>query len=129
MQWTGLYAAALTAVFIFLSSRVIRLRGRLKQGIGDGGHPELARAVRVHGNFIEYTPLGLILLLLAEGGGAPAWWIHAVGGGLLVGRIVHAWGLSGSSGSTPQRLVGMVLTFNALALGAAHAVYRSLAGW
>ncbi len=34
MQWTGLYAAALTLVFLVLSRRVIRLRGRLQQGIG-----------------------------------------------------------------------------------------------
>ncbi len=35
---------------------------------GDAGDAELIQAVRAHGNFSEYVPLGLILLALVRAG-------------------------------------------------------------
>jgi uncharacterized membrane protein YecN with MAPEG domain len=35
---------------------------------GDGGDPEMSQAIRAHGNFAEYVPLGLILLGLVRAG-------------------------------------------------------------
>ncbi|MEN9842262.1 MAG: hypothetical protein RLZZ612_91 [Pseudomonadota bacterium] len=34
--------------------------------VGDGGHPELLRAMRVHANFAEYVPLSLGLILVTS---------------------------------------------------------------
>ena len=42
-------------------------RNRHKIGIGDGGDKALARKIRVHGNFVEYVPLGLLLMALLLG--------------------------------------------------------------
>ena len=50
---TTLYAGILGVVLIALSFRVVQRRWRFKVGVGTGDNPELARAIRVHGNFIE----------------------------------------------------------------------------
>lgn len=108
---TPLYAAILTLAYLWLSLRVPRLRIKFKVGLGDGNIPELARAVRVHANFAEYVPLALLMMFFTETAGASAWFIHAIGVILIVARGLHAWGLTQSSGTSPQRFIGTVLTF------------------
>lgn len=120
---TPLYAALLTALFLALSVRVIRLRFQYKTGIGDGGHEELQRAIRAHGNFVEYVPLGLLLIYILEQAGWGGWIAHLLGLFLLAGRGLHAFGLSQSAGPTPFRLYGMILTMAQLALSALLCVW------
>ncbi|WP_274620662.1 MAPEG family protein [Colwellia maritima] len=60
---TAFYASLLTLLYIGLSFNVIRLRFKLKVGVGDGGQEQLTKAIRIHGNFSEYMPLALILLV------------------------------------------------------------------
>ena len=108
---TALYASLLALVFLTLSFNIIRLRFKLKVGVGDGGERTLTKAIRVHGNFSEYVPFALILLASYELGGADNLWLHILGSSLLLARILHAIGLSKSIGTTMPRLVGMILTF------------------
>jgi uncharacterized membrane protein YecN with MAPEG domain len=115
---TPLYAALATIILLVLSVRVIALRRSLAVGLGTGGHAALEQAIRGHGNFTEYTPIGLILLGSAELAGATAGWLHAIGILLIAGRAAHALGLAKSRGSSAGRSVGMVLTFTALLIGA-----------
>jgi uncharacterized membrane protein YecN with MAPEG domain len=56
--------------------------------------------------------------LLLELGNAPAPLVHAVGLCLLLGRVMHALGVSRSPEQLPIRVVGMALTFSALGVGA-----------
>lgn len=107
---TPLYAALLTLAYLWLSLRIPRLRMKYKVGIGDGGQPELARAIRVHGNFAEYVPLALVMMFFTESAGASPWFIHALGVILLAARGLHAYGLTKSSGTSPQRFMGTILT-------------------
>ncbi len=125
---TGLYAALIALLVVALAARVVRLRMRLRIGIGDGGHPELGRAIRAHGNLIEHAPLLLLLLLIAELSHAlPAGGLHAAGLVILLGRALHAFGLSRSAGTSPGRFLGTVLTWVAF-LGLALALIgRALA--
>ena len=125
---TGLYAALIALLVVALAARVVRLRIRLRVGIGDGGQPVLARAIRAHGNLIENAPLMLLLLLLAELSQAlSATWLHAAGVVIVVGRLLHAAGLTRSGGTSPGRLIGTVLSWIAL-LGLALAlIARALA--
>ncbi len=109
-----IYAALLGLLLLVLAGAVVRLRGKHKVGIGDGGHEDLALAGRAHANFIEYVPIALILLLLLEYRGVPAWALHGLGGGLLLGRLLHAWGLSQSRGTSPGRAIGILLTWAVL---------------
>jgi uncharacterized membrane protein YecN with MAPEG domain len=117
---TALYAAALALILIVLSVRVIAVRRRLRIAVGDGGDDMLARRIRAQGNFTEYVPLALILMLSSEVAGAPAWMLHALGVALVVGRATHAWSLSAHS--IPGRTIGMTLTFIVLVGGAVMAV-------
>ncbi len=108
---TALYASLLALLFLSLSFNVIRLRFKLKVGLGDGGERLLTKAVRVHGNFSEYMPLALILLASYELSGADALWLHILGSVLLLGRLLHAVGLSKSMGTSIPRVSGMITTF------------------
>ena len=54
-------------IFVLLSMRVIQMRGdRPRSALGDGSNPALERRIRVQGNFAEYVPMALILLLFVE---------------------------------------------------------------
>ena len=118
---TPLYAAALTALFITLSLRVILLRRSGRVSLGDAGNPALLVRIRAQGNCAEYAPLGIVLLLLAELAGAAPALLHLSGLVLLAGRISHAWALSGP-GRLGARTIGMLMTFTALALSAVLAL-------
>lgn len=108
---TSLYAALLAWVYLGLSMFVVQLRLRRRVGIGDGGHHDLARAVRVHANFGEYVPYVLLLSLLMELSGYSDTAMHAVGGTLLFARLSHAIGLARYAGASPLRFTGTTLTF------------------
>ena len=108
---TGLYAALCALVVLALALRVILLRWSTKTGIGDGGDRRLARAIRIHGNAVEYVPLALILLLLAELSGASPSLLHGCGIVLVVARIAHALGLARTAGVSIGRSLGVTATF------------------
>jgi uncharacterized membrane protein YecN with MAPEG domain len=111
---TALYASLLTLVFLTLSFNVIRLRKKLKVGVGDGDERMLIKAIRMHGNFSEYIPLALILLAGYELSGANTLWLHVLGATLLIGRILHAIGIRKSIGTSMPRFIGMISTFMVL---------------
>lgn len=125
---TALAASLLAFVYVALALRIIALRWKTRTGIGDGGHATLARAIRVHGNFSEYVPLGLILLFLLEQSGAQPGWVGPLCGALVLGRLLHAFGLSRSAGASVPRFVGMVLTFTALVVPAGLLLRGAAAG-
>ena len=114
---TPLYVALAAIILLVLTARVILLRRRLAVGLGTGGDPELEKAVRCHGNFTEYAPIGLILMASAELSGAAAGSIHTIGILLIAGRLLHAWGLSKSRGTSVGRMTGVVATVAALVTG------------
>ena len=86
----------------------------------------MTRRMRAHGNLIENAPLALLLLGLLEIAGLDARWLWAFGGALLVGRLLHAYGLSRRSGTSPGRFLGMALTWGVL-LGEAGVAIRMFA--
>ncbi len=126
MSITLLYAGMLVLLLLALSWNVVRFRRRLRVGLGDGGHPELQRAIRVHGNLLEYAPLGLIVMGLLEADGLPAVWLHAAGATLVICRLLHALGLSRSDGTSLGRFIGTLGTWMVLAGLALTAIARAL---
>lgn len=108
---TGLYAALCAFLILALSLRIVALRRRLRVGIGDGGDAGLARAIRAQANAIEYIPLLLVMLLIAENNGAGMVFVNACGLVLLLARLLHAIGLSGSAGVSFGRFWGTLLTW------------------
>ncbi|MDJ0652685.1 MAG: MAPEG family protein [Xanthomonadales bacterium] len=119
------YAACLALIFIALSVRTLSLRKSLGIAIGDRGDNAMLRAMRVHANFAEYTPLSLLLLFMLEQQSASPLLLHALGAALLVGRFVHAVGVSSPREDLRLRVTGMALTFTALGGAALALLYHS----
>ena len=94
MHVIPLYAAVLGLIYVGLSFRTIALRRKQRLSLGDGGDKALNRAIRVHGNFAEYVPIGLILLFLLESQAYSRVLVHIFASMLLAGRILHAYGVS-----------------------------------
>jgi uncharacterized membrane protein YecN with MAPEG domain len=117
LTFTPLYVALAAIILLVLTARVIGLRRRLAIGLGTGGDAELEKAVRGHGNFTEYAPIGLIVLASAELSGAGSAWVNTIGILLIGGRLLHAWGLSRSRGYSVGRSTGIILTVTALVAG------------
>jgi len=106
-----LYVGLAAILLVVLGILVIRQRYIHRVAIGDGGHPELQRAMRVQANFVEYVPLGLIAIVLVEAVGESAWVVHGLGGGLILCRVLHAWGFSRHEAFSIGRFVGAQGTF------------------
>jgi len=117
-----LYAGLLTLLYIVLAIDIIRLRWRHRVGIGTGNAQDLEVAVRIHGNFSEYVPLSLLLLVLMDLTGASASLLHGLGALLFVARISHALGLKLSIGTSWARTVGVLGTFITLMLQAGYMI-------
>lgn len=82
--------ATLALLLTALSLHVSRLRMRHRQTWGDGGHQDLAVAVRTHGNTLEQSLLfGLLVLALAQAGGTTATALAAVCCTFVLARIVY----------------------------------------
>lgn len=115
----GFYVAVNALIMLVLGVLVTRARVRTQIDIGDGGKPEMAAPLRAHGNNAEYTPMALLLLwaLTIPTFGASIWIIHSIGATLTLGRILHAIGLSRSTGPSVLRFVGMILTWIAYVVG------------
>ena len=109
---TSLFAGLFALYFIRLAFAVIRLRRSNKVALGAGGIAELEGAIRAHGNFAEYVPLGLILLGLLELHPIHPGWVAVLGGLFALGRVLHAHALS--HGHLKLRVRGMMLTFGGL---------------
>jgi uncharacterized protein len=115
---TAVFASILALIFIKLSFDVIGLRRKNKISLGAGGIDELDRAIRAHGNFAEYVPLGLFLIGALELNGAPLELVGLLGLLLVAGRYFHAKGIHEPPPNFTNRVRGMKLTFAALGLSA-----------
>lgn len=121
-----LFAGVHVLLLLAFSAQVSRLRGRAKMGLGAGDNADLARWIRVQGNFVEYVPIALLLLALLEIAGAPRAWLLAGGSMLLIGRLLHAWGLSRHAGVSIGRFVGTALTWAMLFAAALGALWIAM---
>ena len=116
MEVTLLFAAILSAFMIVLSVRVLDLRGSpVTKSFHRPGRVidplELERAIRGHGNLIEYAPLFLILMLLLELTGASETFLYICGTVFTVGRFMHGIAFSFMKKNGLLRIGGMTLTF------------------
>ena len=118
MVITATYAGLLAFLFVVLSARVIGVRRSAQIAVGDQGNVALLRKMRAHANFAEYVPFAIVLMGLGEGLQAPALVLHAMGATLLVGRLLHAIGISQIEEPLWMRVTGMLLTFSVIGSGA-----------
>lgn len=125
---TGLYATLLALLMIVLGIRVSSLRMKHRVGLLDGGNPELTRAMRIHGNIMEWIPMALILFACAESQRLGFLWLHILGIILLLSRILHMQGLIRSSGRSFGRMVGMLGTWSVMLILGIYNLYALLSG-
>ncbi|GAB2930964.1 MAPEG family protein [Hafnia psychrotolerans] len=111
---SALYVVLAAVLLIKLSFDVVRLRMQYRIATGDGGSYELQTAIRVHGNAVEYLPIGCLLLIMMEMNGAEAWMVHICGLMLIVGRLFHYYGLKNREFT--WRRNGMAATYISLLL-------------
>jgi len=96
------------APILMMRAGQVRLSGKVS--LGDGGNQTLMARIRAHGNYAENTPLALIgLFALALLQAAPIA-LHIFGGGFLLGRVLHAAGMSAPNSEGKGRAIGMLLT-------------------
>lgn len=103
---TTIYAVPFALLMLVLWMGVTKTRASAGISIGDGGNTDLHERIRRHGNFIEWVPLTLVLLALAEIQGTGVIWLHLAGSLALLGRLVHPFGLSVDRPGHPLRIVG-----------------------
>ncbi|MCF6264365.1 MAG: MAPEG family protein [Xanthomonadales bacterium] len=119
----GVCASLLGLIYLGLSYRVVSIRRLEKIGIGTGGNEPLSLAVRAHANFIEYVPITLILLFLLMRSAGDAMVAAVLMVLLVIARLLHAYGLSGSGGYSVGRFSGTVITWIVLLLTSLLNIY------
>ena len=123
---TPIYAALLGLIFVVLSIKTIIIRRKNKVAVGDGNKPQLQRAMRVHANFAEYTPIAIILVGFVESLKYNEIIVHILLSLFLLGRIIHAYGLSKIDEDFKFRVSGMLLTFNVIIIASGLIIFNSL---
>ncbi len=87
----SLYAGLNGLILLALAMNCGRVRQAEKVFMGDGGNPRMIRAMRGQANWVEFAPMGLLMLALTAFAGAPVWVVHLLGITLTLGRALHAW--------------------------------------
>ena len=116
MEVTLTFAAILSLFLIVLSFRVLDLRGSPVTKFFHKPNREidpndLERAIRGHGNLIEYAPLFLILMLALELSDASVTLLYISGIIFSLGRFMHGIAFSFMKKNVFLRIGGMALTF------------------
>ncbi len=124
MLATPFFAAIFALFYVFLSFGVIRFRLGEKISLGDGDNRDLKVAIRVHANFIEYVPLSLLLMWFIETALFDSNFALILGVMLLLGRVLHVFGMKNPSKYILLRQVGMIVTLSVLILGAVRILWH-----
>ncbi|MBB5519693.1 MAPEG family protein [Amphiplicatus metriothermophilus] len=99
----GLWIGLNILLLFYLSLRVAQARLRFKVDLGNGGNPEIAKAVRTHANYTEYAPAALPDLVGLAWLGAGAAVIHGLGAVFFFARVSHLRAGHGSLEMWPRR--------------------------
>ncbi len=86
----GFYAGLCGLILLWLTAATVKLRGKYKISLGDGGNAHMQRIMRGHSNAIENMAVILILLLIMAALGAPGYILHGFGIAIVVSRAMHA---------------------------------------
>jgi len=123
---SAIFIALHVLLLLTLAYRVVAMRRVHKLGLGDGALEPVQQRIRAHANATEYVPVALLELLVLELLGVPALWLYVAGGTLLVGRLLHAMGLSESAGYSKGRFYGTLLTWLSMLAMAVGLLFHAL---
>lgn len=126
---TALFAGIATIIAVILSMLVShqRRKNHIMFGTLDPCLP-FQHALRAQANFIEYTSFALILLCLLELNHEANFALYIYGSAFIVGRILHAWGISRTQGVSIGRVLGMLCTTPLLLLMAIRCIFKFIQG-
>lgn len=119
---TLLYAGLAGLLLVILSFNVMQNWVRVT-GEGRETDRSMRRAERVLSSFVEYVPLGLILLALIEMKNVPMVILHGLGACLVAGRVLHALGSNPFPMAGLLRFLGAQMTFLMLAVASLACLY------
>ena len=116
MEITLTFTTILAIFMIILAVRVLDLRGSpvtksFHQPNREIDPNDLERAIRGHGNLIEYAPLFLMLMLTLELSDASVTLLYIAGIIFSLGRLMHGIAFSFMRKNVFLRIGGMSLTF------------------
>jgi len=126
MRTAALYVGLFGLLLIVLSLRVSLVRRDARVALGDGENETLRRRIRAQGNFIEYAPIGLLLLALAEHMGLGSLFIHILGIVFLLARMAHAYGISQVDEPLMFRMAGTTATLIVIAILSLYCIWAWL---
>jgi uncharacterized protein len=126
MRTAALYVGLFGILLIILSLQVSLVRRDARVALGDGDNETLRRRIRAHGNFVEFVPIALLLLALAEHTGMGSLFIHLFGIILLVGRIAHAYGICQKDEVFIFRMVGTIATLSVIGILSLYCIWSAL---
>jgi hypothetical protein len=110
----GLYIGINLLLTLVLATLVVRQRAKHSVSLGDGGNADVERAIRAHGNNVEYVAIALPGLIALGLLGASLTLLHAAGLLVTVGRVAHAIGIS--NGISIFRQLGTLATWIGVAV-------------
>tara|TARA_Y100000022_G_scaffold75430_1_gene65041 strand:- start:150 stop:548 length:399 start_codon:yes stop_codon:yes gene_type:complete len=116
MEVTLIFTIVLSLFMLILAVRVLDLRGSpvtkpFHKPDRQINPQDLERAIRGHGNLIEYAPLFLILMLALELSDASKTLLYVCGIIFTLGRLMHGIAFSFMKKNGYLRIGGMSLTF------------------
>ncbi len=106
LEITSLYAVPMAVLMFLLWLNVVKRRSAAKISIGYGDDTTLHEKIRRHGNFIEFVPMVLVMMALAEMNGANGIALHSAGILLVVSRAAHPFGLHQNNALHVLRIIG-----------------------
>ena len=119
-----LIATGVLGILFFVHSlRTIFGRKLTNTNLGDGDNELMIRRIRIHGNFAEYIPLLLIILGLLEVSEVPSLWLVGFAALVVVGRLLHFYGLYSKDTPGLARILGMQMTLWPLLVGSIYLLY------
>lgn len=126
IPFTLITTGILGIIFFVHCLRIIQGRGLTKTSLGDGGNDLMTRRIRIHGNFAEYIPLLMLILFMLEVKAISQVLLLAFALSVVVGRLLHFYGLYSNGSPMWARVWGMQLTLWPLLLGSLWLIYLGL---
>ncbi|MEJ0058775.1 MAG: MAPEG family protein [Terricaulis sp.] len=118
----------LCALFLLVLSLNVGLRRGSQKALEPGatGDGALIRAIRAHGNFAEFAPTVLLILLALSLLQTPQLTLHVLGAGFLIARLFHTLGMQAERHPNALRLIGNIGTWLVLLIGGALCILAFL---
>ena len=117
--------AIAATINLWLGIRCSQVRISDKVLHGDGGNAMLAKRMRAHANFTEYTPLAMLLVLALNLAGYHGWTLAVSALAFLTARVLHALGMEADK-PNPLRMAGVIVTWLCYALWIGWALIAGL---